>query len=473
MAASQDGIFATPTPPEFGAARLETERLQRRNRQLEEQIQALTLVLQGVANTLSAEVDLPPLLRRIVVVAVRLTGASVGAAYLLDAANETLILHALETGSNAESSNIFSPLAALDPTNSWLSQPEDENSGALRPRVSVQEGVVGHVAQSGELTLIINSQNDSRFSPEQIACDSGTLGVEVGSMMTVPMVFKGAITGALQLAKAPGEGVFDAWSLELMRTLAAQGAVAVANAQMYRRVRKERDRIIQTQEDERKRLGRELHDGPAQKLAQIVMTLEFAGRLATTGDTERATEELNIARDTANDATHEIRNLLFDLRPLVLDSESGGLIAALRHFIDRFHNGPGPTITLSENYPERLSHNVELTAFAIIQEAVNNALKHANAQNCWIDVQETDDKLIATVRDDGVGFDPDQVRAEYETRGSWGMLSMSERATLIEATVSIASKPGKGAVVTLTAPRIPRSERQPKASDFPSQRDTA
>jgi signal transduction histidine kinase len=272
------------------------------------------------------------------------------------------------------------------------------------------------------------------------------------------MIFKGAITGALQIAKAPGGGVFDAWSLDLMRTLAAQGAVAVANAQMYRRVRNERDRIIQTQEDERKRLGRELHDGPAQKLSQIVMTLEFAGQLVAADEGERAVEEMIHARETANEAMREIRNLLFDLRPLVLDSEHGGLITALRHFIERFRKGPGPTIKLKAEYPERLSHNIELTTFAIIQEAVNNALKHAEAQHCWIEVQEVDDKLIATVRDDGKGFDADTVREEYESRGSWGMLSMSERATLIEATVSIASKPGKGTLVTLIAPRIARAQ---------------
>lgn len=458
MSVSQDGIGHATQLPEPGGARTETERLQRRNRQLEEQIQALTLVLQGVANTLSAEVDLRPLLRRIAMVAVRLTGASVGAAYVLDSANGTLVAHALENAESAANSNIFSPLSVFDPTPAWLYQPDDETTGNLRPRVSLHDGVVGHVAQSGELTLIVNAEDDPRFSSKQIASDSKILGIPIGSMMTVPMIFKGAVTGALQLAKAPGEGVFDAWSLDLMRTLAAQGAVAVTNAQLYRRVRNERDRIIQTQEDERKRLGRELHDGPAQKLAQIVMTLEFTGQLITNGDTERAIEEIYQARETANEATREIRNLLFDLRPLVLDAENGGLIAALRHFTERFRKGPGPKITLSEDYPERLSHNIELTTFAIVQEAVNNALKHSGAENCWIDVRETDDKLIATVRDDGKGFDPDTVQAEYETRGSWGMLSMSERATLIEATVSIASKPGKGALVTLTAPRIPRTQ---------------
>ncbi|HEX2351075.1 MAG TPA: GAF domain-containing sensor histidine kinase [Ktedonobacterales bacterium] len=456
MSVSQDGVGSATHLPEPSGRGAETERLQRRNRQLEEQIQALTLVLQGVANTLSAEIDLRPLLRRIVLVAMRLTGASVGAAYVLDTANDTLVAQALENAETAANSNIFSPLASFDPAQSWLYGPEDENTNDLRPRVGAQEGVVGHVAQSGELTLIVNPEDDPRFSPEQIATDTAVLGQPVGSMMTTPMIFKGAITGALQLAKAPGAGVFDAWSLDLMRTLAAQGAVAVANAQMYRRVRNERDRIIQTQEDERKRLGRELHDGPAQKLAQIVMTLEFAGQLVNAGESAHAVEEIGQARDTATDATHEIRNLLFDLRPLVLDAEHGGLIAALRHFTERFRKGPGPKVSLAADYPERLSHNVELTTFAIVQEAVNNALKHAEAKHCWIDIREAEDKLIATVRDDGKGFDPEKVREEYESRGSWGMLSMSERATLIDATISIASKPNKGAIVTLTAPRIPR-----------------
>ncbi|HEU5342934.1 MAG TPA: GAF domain-containing sensor histidine kinase [Ktedonobacterales bacterium] len=460
MTVTQDGVGSATNLPEPNGPHSETERLRRRNRQLEEQIQALTLVLQGVANTLSAEIDLRPLLRRIVLVGMRLTGASVGAAYVLDTANDTLVAQALENAETAAGSNIFSPLASFDPAQSWLYGPEDENTNDLRPRVAAHEGVVGHVAQSGELTLIVNPEDDPRFSPEQIASDVGVLGMQVGSMMTTPMIFKGAITGALQLAKAPGAGVFDAWSLDLMRTLAAQGAVAVANAQMYRRVRNERDRIMQTQEDERKRLGRELHDGPAQKLAQIVMSLEFAGQLIGASEPDRAIEEIGQARDTATDATHEIRNLLFDLRPLVLDAENGGLIAALRHFTERFRKGPGPTIKLAADYPERLSHNVELTTFAIVQEAVNNALKHAEAQHVWIDVRETDDNLVATVRDDGKGFDPDQVREEYETRGSWGMLSMSERATLIEATISIASRPGKGAIVTLTAPRIPREQRE-------------
>ena len=456
MSVSPDNLSFVTGSADSSGARSDLERFQQRNRQLEEQIQALTIVLQGVANTLSAELDLPPLLRRITLVAVRLTGAQVGAAYVLDSATNTLVAHAVETADEAAGSNIFMPLIALDPSQSTQLLPDDD-TGALRPRLALDDGVAGYVARTGDLTLIPNAQDDPRFPAEQVAYDTAILRARPGAMMTAPMMFKSALTGVLQVARAPGAGAFDVWSLDLMRTLAAQGAVAVTNAQLYRRVRRERDRIIQAQEDERKRLQRELHDGPAQKLAQIVMTLEYATQLTDAGEPQAARAEVTHARETANEAMREIRNQLFDLRPLALDAENGGLVAALKSFIQRFQKGPGPEFILSADYPERLSHNVELTAFAIIQEAVNNVLKHAGAKHCWIEARETEGNLIATVRDDGQGFDPDKIREEYASRGSWGMLSMSERAGLIEAEVSVASKPGKGTVVTLTAPRQPRT----------------
>jgi signal transduction histidine kinase len=452
MSVSPDNLSFAPNSADSSGARANIERLQYRNRQLEDQIQALTMVLQGVANTLSAEVDLPPMLRRITLVAVRLTGAQVGAAYVFDAATNTLVAQAVESEKDAEGSNIFTPLIPLDLGQSMLLMVDDD-TGELRPRIPLDAGVAGYVARTGELTLIPNAQGDPRFPVEQIAPDAAILRMQPGALMTAPMMFKNALTGVLQVARTPGAGAFDVWSLDLMRTLAAQGAVAVTNARLYRRVRRERDRIIQAQEDERKRLGRELHDGPAQKLAQVVMTLEYATQLSDAGESQATRTEISHARETASEAMREIRNQLFDLRPLVLDAENGGLVAALKSFIQRFKTGPGPEFTLTADYPERLSHNIELTAFAIIQEAVNNVLKHAGAAHCAIELRETPDKLIAIVRDDGKGFDPDRVRAEYSSRGSWGMLSMSERAALIEAEVTVASKPGKGAVVTLTAPR--------------------
>jgi len=428
--------------------RRENERLHARIQQLEEEARAL-LVLQEVAQTLSAELRLPHLLRRIARAALRLTGGQAGAVYLLDAKRGVLSVEATDTTQiNSDSG----PLTGFDPAGSRPGAPDDADRSGIFPTVPVTEGVAGWVATTGTLVLLADPAADPRFTPEQVAVESRLLGLQPTSLVAVPLVFNGAVTGVLEVAQGEGGEGFDARSLDLMRTLAAQAAVAVANAQLYTRLRRERDRVIQAQEDERKRLGRDLHDGPAQKLSQIVMSLDFAEQLATR-EPQRLPQEIRAVRELAQSTTREIRNFLFDLRPLVLESENGGLVAALKHFLDRFNNQPGPQFHLTADYPERLAHNAEVTVFAIIQEGVNNVLKHAEAQNCWIDVRERPGKLIATIRDDGAGFDPDQIRSEYEMRGSWGLLSMLERAGLIDARLNIASQPGKGTVVSLEVPR--------------------
>lgn len=430
--------------------RRENERLLHQKRELDERVRAL-LVLQGVANTLSAELRLPPLLRRIAAAALRMTSAQASAVYLLDQTRSALVVEAVETTQTALDSGSFSALELL----SASSQPGMSNgnsSGESKPRISLNEGVASWAAANSMLVLVADTANDPRFLPESLAIDSAFLGLQPTSLVAVPMIFKGGVTGVLEVAQTvEGEG-FDATSLDLMRTLANQAATAVANARLYQSLRAERDRIIQTQEDERKRLGRDLHDGPAQKLAQIAMSLEFAMQLVE-HEPERLTDELSGIREQALSTTREIRNLLFDLRPLVLDAEDGGLVAALTHFFERFQSTPGPRIHLSADYPDRLTHNVELTVFAIVQEAVNNVLKHANAENCWIEIRESPEKLIAIIRDDGAGFDVKQVQTDYERRGSWGLLSMVERATLIEAKLNISSHPGKGTITALEVPR--------------------
>lgn len=429
--------------------RRENERLHTRIDQLEEEARAL-LVLQELAQTLGGELHLPALLKRIARAALRLTSGHTAAVYLLDAKRGMLSLEATERAANLADSG---PLTGFDPAaDSLPGISGDHNASGIHSFVALEDGVAGWVASNNTVVLIADPSTDARFSLQVLAVDSRLLGAKPTSLVAVPMVFKSVVTGVLQVAQtSAGEG-FDARSLDLMRTLAAQAAVAVANAQLYRRLRRERDRIIQAQEDERKRLGRDLHDGPAQRLSQIVMSLDFAEQLAKR-EPQRLPQELRAIREQAQVTTREIRNFLFDLRPLILEAESGGLDAALKHFLDRFNNQPSPRMHLSAQYTERLPHNAEITVFTIIQEAVNNVLKHANAENCWIDIREQPGHLIATIRDDGAGFDPKQLQSEYESRGSWGLLSMLERASLIEAKLSIGSQLGHGTVVSLDTPR--------------------
>jgi signal transduction histidine kinase len=430
-------------------SRREYERLARQNQTLSEQVRAL-LVLQSIANTLSAELDLPVLLRQVALAAVRLASGSASALYLFDARGENLVVEAVETGGQSPLANGgYAPERAGHTTVLALPHPP----GDALSQIPLGHGLAGQVAMTAEPVLVNEPHADPRFPTSVIAVDASVLGVDPSALICVPLLFKGQVMGALAVAQTQPDEGFDARDLDLLQTLAAQAATAVTNARLYQNLLGERDRIIAAQEDVRKQLARDLHDGPAQSLAQIAMSLDFAKKLAQF-EPEKVPSELQKLHEQALHTTRDIRNLLFDLRPLVLESE--GLEAALRRFLERFQAGDGPEMHFAADYTTRLPHNAEAVTFAIVQEAVNNVLKHAQAKNCWIEIHERPQTVMVVVRDDGDGFDVNSVRTEYERRGSWGLLNMSERATLVSATLGIRSQPSQGTVVMLSVPRQPQ-----------------
>ncbi|HEV2235374.1 MAG TPA: GAF domain-containing sensor histidine kinase, partial [Ktedonobacterales bacterium] len=366
-----------------------------------------------------------------------------------DARGEYLELQARETAIPGESAKWDGSASGLTrPGASQTPPPADE-----APRIALGKGMAGQVAMTAVPLLVNDLATDPRFPAEMVAVDAAVLGVQPATLLCVPLVFKGTVTGVLEVAQThAGEG-FDARDLDLMQTLAAQAATAVANTRFYQDLRGERDRIISAQEDVRKQLARDLHDGPAQALAQIAMQLEFAGRLAEY-EPQKVPGEIRAIRELALRTTKDIRNLLFDLRPLVLETE--GLEAALTQFLERFKTNGGPTMHYTPTGTARLPYNAEAVTFAIVQEAVNNVLKHARASNCWLELVERRPNLVVTVRDDGVGFNVHNVSEDYQRRGSWGLLNMHERALLAYATLGISSQPQQGTVVMLSVPYPPR-----------------
>src|SRR5579885_3048797 len=407
----------------------ECNRLQRNNELLREQMRAL-IVLQGISNVLNAELDLPRLLRQVTEAALRLAVSSASALLLLDPTTESLNVEALE-----RSKDTLLPHQPAHPA---------------RKTLVLGQGVAGSVAANAAPAIINQVGDDSRFPPEQIAIDAGVLGVTPTALACVPLVFKGQVIGVLETAHIANDAGFDARDLDLLRTLEAQAATAVANSRLYQGLRAERDHVISMQEDLRKRLARDLHDGPAQVLASIAMRIDFTRKLLI-HEPEKVDEELRGIGEQVARVTRDVRDMLFDLRPLVLESE--GLAVALERFLERFKSMGGPKIHLLGDYQQRLPHHTEATIFAITQEAVNNALKHARARNCWIELREEPRALVVTVRDDGVGFDVQATRQSYAQRGSWGLLNMHERAALVDAILSIRAQPGVGTIVSLTVPR--------------------
>ncbi len=241
--------------------------------------------------------------------------------------------------------------------------------------------------------------------------------------------------------------------LELMRAFTGQAGIAFQNAKLYQSTRLEQDRIIHGENEMRQKLARDLHDGPTQKIAGLVMQLEYISHLLDQNPAE-AKKELEKARATAQQTVKEIRTALFTLRPLMLETQ--GLSATLQQYGERLRETEKISIQVQPGkFGSELDPNVAATVFAIIDEAVTNARKHAPRAVIYVTAEKRDDTLVATVRDEGEGFDLNRVLSSYDNRTSLGLQNMRERAVLINGDLRIDSSPGRGTRITLIAPLAP------------------
>lgn len=265
------------------------------------------------------------------------------------------------------------------------------------------------------------------------------------------------VYGVVILA-TPGHQMPSEQHLRLMRAFINQAAVAFQNAQLYKNLRAERDRIIEAESSARARLARDLHDGPTQSMAALAMRLDFV-RLLLERDPGQAKEELEQAREAVMGVGKDLRGLLFTLRPLTLESQ--GLSAALRQYEQRLRETDNMPITIQPGvFGKELDPNIAATVFAIIEEAVNNARKHAVGAPVHVSVQQQNGALVAVVSDEGGGFELSAVHSNYADRGSLGLVNMRERARLVDGQFTIESAPGRGTRVQL---RVPLSDRRTAA----------
>jgi signal transduction histidine kinase len=320
-------------------------------------------------------------------------------------------------------------------------------------------GLAGWVLAHNEPVMIADVREDERFF-ESI---SSGVGYEVRSLICIPLVAKGEVIGVIQvLNKATGD-FFDKDDLSLLSSFAAQSATAIENAHLYQDLRRERDRIIAIEEEVRKQLARSLHDGPAQLLASIIGSIEFVRKLLVYKP-DKAPGELDNLVPLAQKAMHQLRTLLFELRPIILETQ--GLEPALESYVRRQQEADSPARLGPEgrslayhlqisDFSGRLVPAAERAIFSIVQEAVGNVRKHARAQNVWITLANHDGELLVEVRDDGQGFDVEQMKRDYDERDSLGMLGIEERSHALGGQLSIRSQPGRGTTISLVVPLQP------------------
>jgi signal transduction histidine kinase len=271
------------------------------------------------------------------------------------------------------------------------------------------------------------------------------------------MVLYDNIIGVLQVINKK-EGRFTKSDLELLSSIASYAAIAIQNARLHTNVLAERDRVIEAQEQARRELARDLHDGPTQLVAGIMMSLDFS-KQALKKDPSLLAKELDYMQGLAERASHQMRTMLFELRPLVLETQ--GLGAALQVFLERrqtdIENSTKLSLKLKTDNPggdiSRQNGKVEAAIFAIVQETVNNAIKYAQAENIVVELQETPTAIFTVISDDGQGFDLDKVMSNYEDRGSLGMVNIRERTELMGGELNIKSAPGTGTTITIYVPK--------------------
>jgi two-component system sensor histidine kinase UhpB len=209
--------------------------------------------------------------------------------------------------------------------------------------------------------------------------------------------------------------------------------------------------IINAMEEERKRIARELHDETSQVLTSLLISLAILEESVTT---PQARDRIAETRTLAHRTLRAIRNLSIDLRPSALDDL--GLLPALRWYIKEYQQKFSIAVDFqATGFKERLPAETETALYRIVQESLTNIAKHAHAHHIDIILHEATDAVRATIRDDGIGFDPtllQKVPGSGHERG-WGVVGMYERAHLLDGKLTIESHPGKGTTVQAYIPR--------------------
>jgi PAS domain S-box-containing protein len=237
---------------------------------------------------------------------------------------------------------------------------------------------------------------------------------------------------------------------QVTRDITDRKRAEAENARLYHELRIERDRLIKREIEVRAQIGRDLHDGPVQQVAVATIGVQHARRVAQR-EPQRLTETLHDLEHQLKRCTHDLRNVLYDLRPLGIAED--GLEGILRQYVERFRDPSGLRVHLDvPRNLRRLDPDREAALFIILQEAINNTRKHAQARDVWIKLWDQGDVLRVEVRDNGRGFDLQAIQTNYIKRGSFGLLNMRERAQLIGGTCQLWSQPGLGTTVTVEVP---------------------
>jgi signal transduction histidine kinase len=312
---------------------------------------------------------------------------------------------------------------------------ETADGSLLGHRLSRTRSKTGRVLERRQSARVDSLLDDPEVDQEE----ARRLGARTG--LYVPLIARGRAIGIVAVHDKLGpDARFTDGDLRVAEIFAARAAVAVSLSERVARdtVR----RVIEAQENERRRLALELHDETGQALTSILLGLK-AIRASST-DEAAALAEAGV-RALVVQALQDVRALAVELRPAALDDF--GLVPALERLAETFSERSGIATMVEASLDQRLPSEIETTLYRIVQEALTNVVKHAGAEHVSIVISGRNQSVAATVDDDGRGFDADTIRAD-----ALGLIGMRERLALVGGTLAVESSPESGTTIAAQVP---------------------
>jgi len=280
-----------------------------------------------------------------------------------------------------------------------------------------------------------------------------------------PIKSRGKLIGILALGKKQSKALYSQEDIELIMSLAGEAGIMIENARMLDSLKKQQLQMeqllaeaIHAQEEERQRISGDLHDSVAQWLAGASYRTQTVDALLSGSDSDEARDELATVESTIDKSLKELRRVLTGLRPPALDEL--GLSHALRQSLEELKTD-GIDCHFSEvGMPARLPSSMEIAVYRVVQEALTNIRKHANATRVNLRLQFQADKLLVGIRDNGKGFDLSHTLDSAISVEHMGLLGMKQRAEMLGGDIRIRTGEGAGTAITLRFPIQPQIEER-------------
>jgi len=323
--------------------------------------------------------------------------------------------------------------------------------------ISLGEGIAGRVAKSGKSVLLEDISADPRAAKPDLISTEG-----LKAFISVPLRAKDKVLGVINVASHMPHR-FSTNDMYLLHSIGDQLGVAIEQTSLYERLRKARERYRQlarqtlmAQEEERRRIARELHDETSQSLSGLALQLQALVDMAEMAEmagnqSPDFMATLKKVQSLAIQVHTEVSRLIADLRPSLLDTL--GLVPAIRQYAEANLRPLDINVSVEvKGKHRRLPTEVETTLFRVTQSAIGNVVQHSKAKSATVNLEYRDDELLLRIIDDGQGFDVSKITDIEDSGRGRGVFSMRERIGFLGGTAGIESRPGRGATAWARVP---------------------